>query len=336
MNLLTVVVALVLVALIPVFVALAIDRARHRSSRTRPAFDPTLVPDQHVQFESPPRRGRRGRQQRFLPAGLLIVYGIWAAALTIHGAPVLGPIAALVLFELALASYRAASITGGVIFDEAIAARVAPLLANLCGRAGCPVPGVALRDDAVRVAGVRRFRNRTTVVLSRAFVDEVSDPELEAILAHEVVHIARGDLGAARRRALFCVFVGTAAGLGSAFGVQRLGFGGFPIYFAAFVLATIVSNVATAPLNRPKEARADLEGARLACDPASLARALATADAMSKETRARLYGALPWRWLLYPLSWRMPTHPRMSKRIARLEELAKAGVGLSGFQPKEK
>jgi Zn-dependent protease with chaperone function len=53
-----------------------------------------------------------------------------------------------------------------------------------------------------------------------------------------------------------------------------------------------------------------------------MARALARAHALSDETRLRLFGRSPWRWLLSPLSWRMPTHPPIAKRIARLKSMA--------------
>lgn len=59
----------------------------------------------------------------------------------------------------------------------------------------------------------------------------------------------------------------------------------------------------------------------LAGDPPALASALGVAHDFSEEARTRIYGRRPWRWLLSPLSWRMPTHPPMDKRIARLNEM---------------
>lgn len=322
MNLLLLIVALAFVALMPVFVALSIDVVRRRRRQRTPVTVPQLVPGEHVQFQNSPKPPRRENHRRLLNALYFFALSIWAAVLTFHGAPVLGPVAALILLELSLASYRAAGITGGVIFDETTAARVAPILAGLCHSAGCAVPPVTLRDDRVRAAAVRRSKNQTTVVLSRAFVERVGDEELKALLAHEVAHIAHGDLESARRRGLFAVIAGGALAGITALVIDLPGFEGFPIDFAAFILGMLLAVVALSPLNRPKEARADLEGARLAANPRALARALATADAMSQQTRTRLHGRPPWSWLLRPLAWQMPTHPPISDRIARLEAMS--------------
>jgi heat shock protein HtpX len=256
---------------------------------------------QGVEFQAPSPgkpKDRRGVQMRAL---LLVGYAAWAAVLGVRGEPVLGPLAAVILLEFALAYFRAARIMGGVVSDEAVAARVGPVVADLCGRAGCAVPRVMLRDDSVRVAGVRRMNGRMTIVLSRPFVERVSDPELTALLAHEVVHIARGDLDAARGRATVAVF-----GLGR-----------------------MITSVVESPLNRSREERADREGAQLSGDPRALARALAAAHAVTQEMRSRLYGRAPWSWLLAPESWRLPTHPPMARRIARLEAMVESRQGSS-------
>jgi Zn-dependent protease with chaperone function len=75
------------------------------------------------------------------------------------------------------------------------------------------------------------------------------------------------------------------------------------------------------PLNRRLEVRADVEGAALGGDAQAVAEALIVAYSISDETRDRLYGRPPWRWLLAPLSWRMPTHPPLDVRIARLSRI---------------
>jgi hypothetical protein len=98
MNLLFVVVALVLVGLIPVFVAISIDMVRRR----RRQENPPLQHREQVQFHNSPQRGLRGARRLQLNAIIFLALAIWAAVLTVHGAPIFGPVAAFVLLELSL------------------------------------------------------------------------------------------------------------------------------------------------------------------------------------------------------------------------------------------
>ena len=157
------------------------------------------------------------------------------------------------------------------------------------------------------------------LVLSGPYVDRVDDRQLRGVLAHEVVHIARDDLN--RVRARIWVSLITAATGGIALGVLAGGGLALPVYGAAGLVAVMVANVGLSTFNRRLERRADLEGALLCNDPAALAGALGVAQAFSDEARRRIYGPRPWRWILSPLSWRMPTHPPMSDRIRRLSDL---------------
>lgn len=304
-------------ALGAMFVSLAVGAARRRRHERSPAG---VAPTVEFQTRSPSRVADPRRLR--LRALLIVAYAVWAAVLSAYGEPVLGPIAALVLLEFALALVRAAGITGGVVDDPQVADRVRPLVMELCRRAGCPCPRMALRDDSVRAAVVRRVRGHVTVVLSRRFVESVTDEELAALLAHELVHILRNDLDAARRRWITSFLAGGVLAVAAGVAVEISILAAAPILTAAWMVGIVATSVALSPLNRSREERADAEGALLSGDPKALARALAKAEASSRETRVELYGRSPWRWLLFPLSWRMPTHPPMARRLARLDAMA--------------
>ncbi|HEX4863974.1 MAG TPA: M48 family metallopeptidase [Acidimicrobiales bacterium] len=207
------------------------------------------------------------------------------------------------------------------MYSDGLAQRIVPPLSELCTRAGCPVPRVVLRDDVVRAAAVRQRKGHLQLVLSRQFVDRVDNRQLRAIMAHEIAHITMHDLRWSKARAGVSMTVGTAAGvaalaLSSGNGIV------FPVYLAGFIISSMLIQVVLAFPNRRLERRADLEGARIAEDPAGLASALAVAHSFTEEARNRIYGPLPWRWLLSPLSWTLPTHPPMAQRIATLESIA--------------
>jgi heat shock protein HtpX len=214
-------------------------------------------------------------------------------------------------------------IVGGVVSDDVLAARVGPAVAELCRRARCVAPRIMLRDDLLRVAGVVRVKGRITIVLSRPFTERVNEEELTALLAHEVIHIARGDLNSSRRRAVMGVLGGYCLAAGTIAAITIPIVAAFPILVAAFLVGVMSTHILLSPLSRWREARADLEGAQLSEDPRALARALAAADAASRETRRRLYGRPSWNWLLLPVTfWRRLTHPPTARRIARLEAMA--------------
>jgi Zn-dependent protease with chaperone function len=276
-----------------------------------------------VEFQVPPPGESNNRRVMRMRALACMGFGLWAAVLGARGEPVLGPIAAVILLEFSLVLFRSSLIVGGVVSDDVVAARVGPVVTDLCGRAKCGAPRIMLRDDFLRIAGVVRVKGRITIVLSRPFAERVSDQELTGLLAHEVVHIARGDLGGARGRAVAGVLGGYAlvAVVGATLKVSLVA--AFPILVAAFVVGLMITSIVLSPLSRSREARADREGARLSGDPRASARALVVADAVSQEMRTRLYGRAPWSWLLAPVtSWRRLTHPRTAKRIARLEAMA--------------
>jgi heat shock protein HtpX len=265
--------------------------------------------------------GARGRLWFF--SLYFLALGGWAVVGSWHRNRVLGLVAGVVFLELTSLTLRASMLVGGAVDPEGQAERIAPLLEGLCAKAACAVPKVAIRDGAVRVAAVRPGRDRQLLlVLSAPYVQQVDDRQLGAILAHEVVHIARDDLGWAKIRmwaSLLFAVVGAIAVGAAAGGYHRVA---FPVYLASGAVALFVANAVFSTLNRRLERRADVEGAALCNDPAGLASALGVAEAFSNDFRRRLYAPWPWRWILFPVSWRMPSHPPMSERVRRLRDLA--------------
>ncbi len=296
-----------------------------RRRRREPPADPETV----VFVRPPAARGRVSPYAR--SAVISLLYGGWSLGLAFSGAPAAGALAVLVWAELGLIGVRMASVGGAVVVDEEVAARVAPALRELCGRVGHPVPRVVLRSDAIRAAAIRPGRGRPTLVLSCPFVRRLDDAALRALLAHEVAHTLHGDLGAGRRRAL--VAVAAAAVVGGAMPVLVPGPANIPIWVAAAMVVLYGVFAGLAPSNRPREARADEDAARLCGDPAALVRVLEAGQKLSEETRARLLGPQPLRTLLAPVAWRMPTHPPIEQRIARLEGMPAIGAPAAGAPP---
>ena len=289
--------------------------APHVCSYDAPVAERTDQTGEALQILPPARDSRLRGVQRF-NAVYFAVLAAWALGSVFAGHPALGLLAAGFFVELTIVAIRVGSHVGGVVLDTDAVARVATPLHELCERAGCRVPTLAIRDDRLRAAYVLQRKQTAILYLSQPYPGLVDARELRALLAHEVIHIARGDAASGQRRARIVAGVTVAA-----FAVVGFTVGStttFPLVIAAVLVA---ERAVLAPLsltNRRREIRADVEGAALAGDPEALARAIETADAMSRDMRALLYGPPPWSWLLAPVTWRLPTHPQIATRIQRL------------------
>jgi len=277
-------------------------------------------PMPRIQF-APATRSQKSEVRRVRIGALYFVaLGLWGVVLAMTGEPVSGAIAAFVLLEFALAMFGVSRITGQVITDDEVSRRLTPILIDLCSKVDCGIPRVVLRNDSLRGAAVQQRKGNVNLLLSRRLVDATSDAQLRAIVAHEVIHLAHNDLRFAKVRSLVAGLGGAAIGIAiwvaSGNELRNL-----PILLAGMMVAMMLISLLLSPLNRRLEVRADVEGAALGGDAQAVAEALIVAYSISDETRDRLYGRPPWRWLLAPLSWRMPTHPPLDVRIARLSRI---------------
>jgi heat shock protein HtpX len=182
---------------------------------------------------------------------------------------------------------------------------------------------------AARSAFVRPGRGGIAqLVVARPLLDELDDLELRAVLAHEVSHLTAGDLERLRRR--MKVLIGASAV--SAFAVVFLTAGddvAFPVYVAWMFVGLVVGIVLMSLLQRPLEVRADAGAVRLTGDPEHLATALEKSSALSVEVRRQILAG-PWRWLLLPFAWKVPSHPKVQDRADRIRGLASSSEPASG------
>lgn len=164
-----------------------------------------------IGFRGPLSRSSSVSRARF-SALYMIGLGTWAVAGCWHREPLLALLAALLYVERALSGVRGSMVVGDVVYDERTAQRIALPLFELCNRAGCHPPTVVVKDDRTVRAGVRNSQGEVQLVLSGLLVDRLNDRQLRVLLAHEVAHLASGDLARARRRHV----AGVAAGLAGA------------------------------------------------------------------------------------------------------------------------
>jgi Zn-dependent protease with chaperone function len=273
-----------------------------------------------IRFHGPQSRSRAVSGARFF-ALYTVAVGVWALAAGWNRQPVLSVLAALFYLQVALSGVRGSMLVGDVVYDESQVRRIAPPLFELCGRANCQPPTVVVRNDRIRGAAVRASQGEKQLVLSGVLVDRLNDRQLRAIVAHEVAHLASGDLTRVRRRAVTGVTTGLAGAvlIGVLIGYRSEY---SPLYGAGFLLALLLSRFPLSLMNRRLEVRADEKGAVLAADPGGEAEALTIADALLVEARREIASSY-WRYLLFlsPLRWRLPSHPSITERLARLDRL---------------
>jgi len=216
------------------------------------------------------------------------------------------------------------SLYRGRWLDPAEAPQLYGILKELARRADLPwVPRVFYIPSQVMNAFATGSREDAVVAISDGLLRGLAPRELTGVLAHEVAHIANGDI----QVMAFADMVSRIASLLSLTGQIALVLslplalvGGVEMPWLGVLIllfAPTLSALVQLALSRNREYDADLGAAELTGDPVGLASAL--------QRLERAQGRL-WERILMP-DWRIPdpsllrSHPDTAERIARLLEL---------------
>ena len=194
---------------------------------------------------------------------------------------------------------------------------------RLCVVADLPKPRIVVEDERQPNSWVVSLgRGRARLHVTTALLDRLEPTELEAVIAHELAHVAHRDA------TVMTVVGGPGAVLVG--GGSRMARGGiWPMQFGALVAVAIghVSSVGTLALSRYREFAADAGAVALTGNAAALASALMkvsdgvvavpTRDLRAVAARDPFH-LLPVARVKHAL---LATHPSLEARIARLERL---------------
>jgi len=194
---------------------------------------------------------------------------------------------------------------------------------RLCVVADLPKPRIVIEDERQPNSWVVSLgRGRARLHVTTALLDRLEPAELEAVIAHELAHVAHRDA------TVMTVVGGPGAVLVG--GGSRMTRGGiWPVQFGALVAVAIghVSSVGTLALSRYREFAADAGAVALTGNAAALASALMkvsdgvvavpTRDLRAVAARDPFH-LLPVARVKHAL---LATHPSLEARIARLERL---------------
>ena len=189
--------------------------------------------------------------------------------------------------------------------------------------ADLPKPRIVIENERQPNSWVVSLgRGRARLHVTTALLDRLEAPELEAVIAHELAHVAHRDA------TVMTVVGGPGAVLVG--GGSRMARGGiWPMQFGALVAVAIghVSTFGTLALSRYREFAADAGAVALTGNAAALASALMkvsdgvvavpTRDLRAVAARDPFH-LLPVARVKHAL---LATHPSLEARIARLERL---------------
>lgn len=199
-------------------------------------------------------------------------------------------------------------------------------------KAGIGMPEVAVYDGPPNAFATGAFKNSALVAVSTGLLQSMNKNEVEAVLGHEVAHIANGDMvtmtliqGVVNT---FVVFLSRIVGMIVDRVVFRTERGTGPGFFITVIVCQIVfgllASIIVAWFSRQREFRADRGSAQYMGDAKPMINALARLGgvepgALPESIRAMGISDRPGFMALFS------THPPIEKRIAALQALGKQG-----------
>ncbi|MET3133805.1 heat shock protein HtpX [Oxalobacteraceae bacterium GrIS 1.11] len=199
----------------------------------------------------------------------------------------------------------------------------------LAERAGIAMPEVAIYDGEANAFATGAFKNCALVAVSTGLLQSMSRDEVEAVLGHEISHVANGDMvtltliqGVVNT---FVIFLARVV----AFFVDKVllkhngqqrgpGLGYMVAVIVCEIVFGIVASLIVAWFSRQREFRADAGSARLLGNPAPMMQALARLGGVAPGALPQSMAALGINGGHGAWSALFATHPPLEERIAAL------------------
>jgi len=203
---------------------------------------------------------------------------------------------------------------------------------KLATAAGVAMPEVAIYDGAPNAFATGAFKNSALVAVSTGLLQSMNKEEVEAVLGHELSHVANGDMvtltliqGVVNT---FVVFLSRIVGSIVDRTIFRTERGTGPGYFITVIVCQIVfgilASMIVAWFSRYREFRADAGSARL-LGPQPMVNALRRLGGLES-------GALPQTMQAFGIAGGgggmmslFASHPPIEERIAALQSMGAAG-----------
>ena len=240
--------------------------------------------------------------------------------------------------SLAISKWMAKRSTGAKVIENPTNATEQWLLNTVrrqAEAAGIGMPEVAIYDAPdVNAFATGISRNNALVAVSSGLLQAMSQDEAEAVLAHEVSHVANGDMvtlaliqGVVNT---FVIFLSRVIGHVVDRVIFKVERGHGPAFWITAIIAEIILGILASTIvmwfSRRREFHADAGGARLAGSGKMIA-------ALEKLKRASGQPDLPDQFAAFGINGGVPTglkrlfmtHPPLDDRIAALKRAAASG-----------
>ena len=272
---------------------------------------------------------------------LAIVYLIFIGVLFWRGVS-LGFIIPVALILLALQYYYSDKLIllsiGAREVSEQEAPQLHAIVTRLAQTTGIPKPKVAIIDTPVPNAlATGRDPNHALVAVTTGIMQQLNEPEMEAVIAHELSHVIHRDMRVMAMASFFAtiasfiVQMGLWGGFYGGYGDRDRRDGGNAFIFVFLVSAAVwaVSFVLIRTLSRYREYAADRGSAIITGQPSNLASALMKISGTIQRIPDRdlrqveAANSLMLASVAHEgsLSEIFSTHPSLEHRLARLREM---------------
>lgn len=200
---------------------------------------------------------------------------------------------------------------------------------RLADRAGIAMPEVAIYEGEANAFATGAFKNSALVAVSTGLLESMTRDEVEAVLGHEIAHVANGDMvtltliqGVVNT---FVVFLARVVGYAIDKAVfrngndDRPGIGYMATVFVCEIVFGILASIIVAWFSRYREFRADAGSAKLLGSPQPMIKALARLGGVdSAESLPRSFEAMGIAGGHSGLGALFASHPPIEQRIAAL------------------
>jgi len=237
------------------------------------------------------------------------------------------------LLQYFIADKLTVAMTGARQIEKRDNPRFYRVVENLAITTGSPMPKVyVIEDSAPNAFATGRDPNHSIVAATTGLIDAMNDNELEAVMAHEMGHVANYDI----RVGMITFGLVSAIGFLSDIILRMMFYGNHRdsdnnsspvimiIGIIALILAPIIAVIVQMAVSRQREYLADATSAMTTRNPESLASALEKLKTLGRPMK-RQSTASAHLFFLDPLkpgffSKLFSTHPPLEDRIKRLRE----------------
>jgi heat shock protein HtpX len=257
-------------------------------------------------------------------------------------APMLIIVVALGFFQYYTSAKIALAASGAKIVTAEQAPELHAMVERLCAMANLPKPQIAVVDsDVPNAFATGRNPKHAVVAVTQGLWRRLEPQEIEAVLAHELSHVANRDVLVMTVASFFAML----AALLTRFGLYAGMFGGFgggrsnnnnstPVWLIVTLVAIItyaISFILIRTISRYREYAADRGSAIITGAPENLMSALQKISSNITQIPQRdlrevqgmnAFFIIPTNWKTNMSEWMMD-HPPLEKRLAALSEIAR-------------